>query len=61
VTFVIGLPDGETFTGSPHVASSEGVVTATYDAPLTAGTYTVTATGERGTNAETAFHLDPPD
>jgi LysM repeat protein len=60
VTFVITLPDGETFTGSPHSASSEGVVTSTYTAPLTSGTYTIDATGDHGTTSETSFHLDRP-
>ena len=61
VTFVITLPDGSTYTGSPHSASVYGVVTTTYTADLVNGVYTVTGTGERGTNAETAFHLEPPD
>jgi LysM repeat protein len=60
VTFVITLPDGSTYTGARHSASAEGVVATTYTAELATGVYTVTATGERGTNAETAFHLDPP-
>ncbi len=61
VTFVITLPDGSTYTGSPHSTSIYGVVTTTYTATLATGSYSVTATGERGTNAETTFHLDPPD
>jgi LysM repeat protein len=61
VTFVITQPSGESYTGLPHSASNEGVVTTTYTAPLTSGTYTVTASGERGTFAELAFHLEPPD
>jgi LysM repeat protein len=60
VTFVVTLPDGSTYTGAPHSASIYGVVTATYTATLSTGTYTVTATGARGTSAQTAFHLDPP-
>jgi LysM repeat protein len=60
VTFVITLPDGSTYTGSPHAASAYGVVVTTYTAELATGVYTVTAAGERGTNAETAFHLEPP-
>jgi LysM repeat protein len=60
VTFVITLPDGSTYTGTPHSASVYGVVTTKYTAELANGVYTVTGTGERGTNAETAFHLDPP-
>lgn len=61
VTFVITLPDGSTYTGSPHSASVYGVVTTTYTANIGSGTYTVTATGERGTNAATSVHVDPPD
>ncbi len=61
VTFVITLPDGSTYTGAPHVASGYGVVTTTYTAQIGLGTYRVTATGERGTNAESIFHLDQPD
>ena len=60
VTFVITLPDGSTYTGSAHVASGSGVVTTTYNAAIGSGTYTVTAKGERGTNAESRFHVDPP-
>jgi LysM repeat protein len=59
VTFMIAGPDGSTFTGSPHAASAEGLVTATYrsagDVP---GTYVVTATGERGTNIQAAFTVE---
>lgn len=58
VTFAIHSPDGGTFTGSPHTASQEGVVSATYistgDAP---GTYTVVASGDRGTTLETTYRL----
>jgi LysM repeat protein len=61
VTFVIALPNGDTYTGSPHVASGYGVVTTTYTADIGLGTYRVTASGERGTNAESIFHLDPRD
>jgi LysM repeat protein len=60
VTFVITLPDGSTHTGSPHVASGYGVVASTYHDAVGSGTYTVTATGERGTNAQVRFHLDEP-
>jgi LysM repeat protein len=60
VTFVITLPDGSTYTGTPHSASVYGVVATKYIAEIGAGVYTVTATGDRGTNAEVAFHLDPP-
>jgi LysM repeat protein len=60
VTFVVTLPDGTTYTGSPHAASSDGTVTATYAAELGLGTYAVSATGTAGTDLQTAFHLDPP-
>jgi LysM repeat protein len=59
VTFMVAGPDGSVFTGSPHSASAEGLVTATYrsagDVP---GTYVVTATGERGTNIQTGFDVE---
>lgn len=60
VTFVITLPDASTYTGSPHLASGYGVVTTTYQAALTSGTYTVTATGSGGTHAQAAFHVVEP-
>jgi LysM repeat protein len=59
VTFDIVLPDGSTYTGSPHAASAEGTVTATYDTAVGQGVYRVTATGGLGTNVELAFHVDP--
>jgi LysM repeat protein len=61
VTFVITLPDGSTYTGSPHVASGYGVVTTTYSGVIGAGTYTVTADGEQGTTAQANFSLVQPD
>jgi LysM repeat protein len=60
VTVVVTLPDGETFTGPPHSTSDGGTLVTKYTATLGAGTYTVVATGERGTSAQTSFHLDPP-
>jgi LysM repeat protein len=60
VTFVVTPPNGDVFTGPSHRASGYGVVTADYQAALGTGTYRVTATGSRGTAAETAFHLVPP-
>jgi LysM repeat protein len=60
VTFVITLPDGNTYTGSPHAAAGDGTVSTTYTDALGSGTYRVTASGTAGTNAETAFHVDPP-
>jgi len=38
-----------------------GLVNETTGPNAEAGVYTVNGTGERGTNAQTAFHLDPPD
>ena len=61
VTFVITSPDGSTYTGSQHTASGYGVVTTRYDATISSGTYTVTATGSGGTDAETTFHVVEPD
>ena len=57
---MITLPDGSTYTGSPHVASGYGVVTTTYSAVIGDGTYTVTAEGEGGTNAQASFHVVRP-
>lgn len=60
VTFTVAGPDGSSFTGPPHPASPEGLVTASYrsagDPP---GTYTVTATGERGTSVVASFDVEP--
>jgi LysM repeat protein len=50
VTFQIVAPGGGIFTGSPHTAGEDGVVTASYrSGGDSAGTYTVVATGDRGT------------
>lgn len=58
ITFQIAAPSGRVFSGSPHKASNDGVVTATYissgDDP---GTYAVVATGDRGTSLRTQYHL----
>jgi LysM repeat protein len=58
ITLQINKPDGSQFTGSPHVASPEGTVMASYrtsgDVP---GTYTVVATGNQGTLAQTSYEL----
>jgi LysM repeat protein len=59
VTFQIVLPDGSTYTGSPHAASTFGVATATYSADIGSGTYKILATGTAGTNSETSFHVVP--
>jgi LysM repeat protein len=58
VTFQIVAPDGEIFTGSPHTAGENGVVTASYRSEGdAAGTYTVVATGDRGTSLQATYHL----
>lgn len=58
VTFQITGPHGRVFTGSPHVASNDGVVTASYissgDDP---GTYAVVAMGDRGTSLRAEYRL----
>jgi LysM repeat protein len=58
ITFQIVAPGGKAFTGSPHTASNDGVVTATYistgDDP---GTYAVVATGDRGTSLRAEYRL----
>jgi LysM repeat protein len=58
VTFQIVGPDGGTFSGSPHPASKDGVVTTTYsskgDDP---GKYEVIATGDRGTSQRASYRL----
>jgi LysM repeat protein len=56
ITFEVDKPGGGKFTGQPHAASPDGVVRATYqssgDDP---GTYTVVATGDRGTSVRATF------
>jgi LysM repeat protein len=59
ITFQIDLPDGSTYTGSPHAASPFGVVTTTYSGAIGSGVYTIAAAGELGTSAQTSFHIDP--
>jgi LysM repeat protein len=58
ITFQIMAPTGKVFSGSPHTASKDGVVTASYistgDDP---GTYAVVATGDRGTSLRTEYRL----
>jgi LysM repeat protein len=58
ITFQITGPGGRVFTGSPHTASNDGVVTATYistgDDP---GTYTVVANGDRGISLRAEYRL----
>jgi LysM repeat protein len=58
VVFEIVAPGGRVFTGSPHTASRDGLVTTTYmssgDSP---GTYEVVATGDRGTSLRGSYRL----
>jgi LysM repeat protein len=58
ITFQIAAPSGRVFSGSPHRASNDGVVTASYistgDDP---GTYAVVATGDRGTSLRAQYRL----
>lgn len=58
ITFQITGPGGKVFSGSPHTASNDGVVTASYissgDDP---GTYAVVATGDRGTSLRAEYRL----
>jgi LysM repeat protein len=58
IVFEIHTPEGGKFTGSPHTATQDGAVLASYissgDAP---GTYTVVATGDRGTTAQATYRL----
>jgi LysM repeat protein len=62
VTFEIDSPSGGKFTGPPHTASADGSVTAKYQTTPQGvpGTYTVAATGARGTAVHASFQLDPP-
>jgi LysM repeat protein len=58
IHFEIDSPAGP-FKGGPHVVTAAGTVSATYqpaegDPP---GTYTVVATGDKGTTAQASFHL----
>jgi LysM repeat protein len=58
ITFEIRGPDGQMFRGSPHTASDDGTVMTTYNSGGdTKGTYTVVATGDRGTTAEASYRL----
>lgn len=60
ITFEVISPNGS-FTGDPHMASSEGRVATTYtlNSGDPAGTYTVVATGDQGTVAEASLRVDP--
>ena len=54
VTFTVTKPDGSSFTGPPHAVAADGTVEARYAPPL-AGTYTVVANGDRGSQATSQF------
>jgi LysM repeat protein len=58
VVFEIVAPGGRVFKGSPHTASRDGLVIATYmssgDSP---GRYEVVATGDRGTSLRGSYRL----
>ena len=56
VTFEINAPDGDKFTGQPHVASQDGEATTSYNsAGDDPGVYRVVATGDRGTTAQAPY------
>jgi LysM repeat protein len=59
VIFEIVRPTGP-FIGSPHEASSKGVVTTTYELGLAdpPGTYTVIARGDQGTTVQASFRVE---
>lgn len=54
VTFTVTKPDGSSFTGPPHPVLQDGTAEARYAPPL-AGTYTVVAKGDRGTQVTNQF------
>jgi LysM repeat protein len=59
VTFEIDTPDNK-YTGPPHAASADGVVTTTYQSAVgnTPGVYNVVAKGNQGTTAQASFRVD---
>ena len=59
VTFEIDTPDSR-YTGPPHTASADGVVTTTYQTAFgnTAGVYNVVANGNQGSTAQASFRVD---
>jgi LysM repeat protein len=59
VTFAITSPDGGVFEGQPHAVPEEGTATGAYrSAGEPPGTFTVVATGDRGTNATATFVVE---
>jgi LysM repeat protein len=58
IVFQIVGPEGQSFSGSPHTAGDDGVVSATYVSSGDGrGKYTVVATGDRGTSLSAGYHL----
>jgi len=58
ITFQVVAPSGGTFTGSPHTATQDGSVTASYKTDGdAAGKYDVVATGDRGTSLRASYRL----
>jgi LysM repeat protein len=60
ITFEIDSSDNK-YTGPPHTASADGVVTTTYRSSVsdTPGTYNVVAKGDQGTTTQASFRVDP--
>jgi LysM repeat protein len=59
VTFEIDTPDSK-YTGPPHTASADGVVTTTYQTAVAnpPGVYNVVAKGNQGTTTQATFRVD---
>ena len=62
MTFEVDPPKGHVFIGPPHTADSGGSVNSTYtpQAGDASGTYTVKATGDRGTRASAKLVVVAP-
>jgi LysM repeat protein len=61
ITFEIDSPTGK-YTGGPHIAGSDGTVTATYQTASAdpTGIHTVVARGNMGTTLRTSFLVASP-
>ncbi|MDQ6618068.1 MAG: hypothetical protein M3083_25810 [Actinomycetota bacterium] len=61
VTFQITFPDTKTFKGPAHPAAADGTVIASFRVTTgnPAGTYQVTASGDKGTQATGQFQVTP--
>jgi LysM repeat protein len=58
ITFQVVAPGGSAFSGSPHTATQDGAVTASYRSDGdSAGKYDVVATGDRGTSLRATFRI----